>query len=96
MTVLSSTETITWKRGRGGGCQRPSGRAVLRLKCWRWSIQSNNRISPVKINKGDIPLWLTVGVVMFVCEGVREDGRVEWGEGLNVALDLVPHPFNLT
>ena len=38
----------------------------------------------------------SVGVVMFVCEGVREDGRVEWGEGLNVALDLVPHPFNLT
>ena len=29
--------------------------------CGRWSIQSNNRISPAKIKKGDIRLWLQVG-----------------------------------
>ena len=46
--------------------------------------------------QGRYTVVASVGVVMFVCEGVREDGRVEWGEGLNVALDLVPHPFNLT
>ena len=31
------------------------------FKWGRWSIQSNNRISPAKIKKGDIRLWLQIG-----------------------------------